>query len=611
MLDPLVARGPDASGRWVDGPVGLGHRMLWTTPESLNETLPLANPAGNLAITSDARIDNRDELISDCGIRGPASHISDSQLILAAYEKWGEKCPERLFGDFAFVIWDQRQQALLCARDGMGVVPFYYHSSRDVFLFASEIKALLAMAGVPRELNEMKVADYITKNFADSTATFYKDIYRLDPGHTLTVSKRGTSRRCYWALDPSREVRLPSDEAYAEALREIFARAVRCRLRSAFPVSSELSGGLDSSSIVCMARELLLNDGRQPLHTFSAIFDQTPCADERRYLEAVLAKGDVRPHFLEVERLDPLGDLDLRFQELDEPFWVPALYIHRAFFQLAHDHGVRVMLSGFDGDNAIGYGENFISDLSRRGRLISAFKEASAYARQSHQSRWVCVRFYAIKPWIPQRLLELVRPGAKASPGLIDLMASEFSERIDYEGRRARRPAPPHRVEEARRRHWRRLTGGYASYQCEVLNKAASRFSIETRHPFFDRRLLDFCLGVPGGQKLKNGYIRSILRRALKGTLPELVRWRVDKANARPAIVEALRRPGDGHIDELMQNGRQNLGKYVDLASLDQGYARLMSGDAKSKSDYSIWGPITLARWLQLYERVQTTVAAR
>jgi len=146
MLDPLIARGPDASGLWVDGSVGLGHRMLWTTPESLNETLPLANPAGNLAVTADARIDNRDELISDCGIRGPASNISDSQLILAAYEKWGEKCPEKLFGDFAFVIWDRRQQALFCARDGMGVVPFYYHSSRDAFLFASEIKALLVIA---------------------------------------------------------------------------------------------------------------------------------------------------------------------------------------------------------------------------------------------------------------------------------------------------------------------------------------------------------------------------------------------------------------------------------------------------------------------------------
>jgi asparagine synthase (glutamine-hydrolysing) len=463
--------------------------------------------------------------------------------------------------------------------------------------------------GVPRELNELMVANYIAQNFIDRSATFYKNIYRLDPGHTMTVSKRGTSRRCYWALDPSREVRLPSDEAYAEALREIFTRAVRCRLRSAFPVASELSGGLDSSSIVCIARELLLRDGGQPLHTFSAIFNQTPCADERQYLEAVLANGGVKPHFLEVERMDPLADLDLCFQELDEPFWVPALYIHRAFFRLARDHGARVMLSGFDGDNAIGYGESYISDLSRRGRLISAFKEASAYARHSNQSRWHFVRFYAIKPWVPRRLLALVRP---AQPGQdpIDLIASEFARRIDYAARMARQAQLRGEVEETRWRQWQSLTGGFSSHQCEVLNKAASHFSIESRHPFFDRRLLDFCLAVPAGQKLKNGFIRSILRRALNGTLPELVRWRVDKANMKPAIVEALRRPGDRCVDWVMQNKRQSLGKYINLGLLDEGYARLQSGGAKTKSDYSIWGPITLARWLQLYEEGQTWESA-
>jgi asparagine synthase (glutamine-hydrolysing) len=197
-------------------------------------------------------------------------------------------------------------------------------------------------------------------------------------------------------------------------------------------------------------------------------------------------------------------------------------------------------------------------------------------------------------------LLELVRP-AKAGPRPLKRIAFEFAGRIDYELRRARRPEPPGRVEETRRRQWQILTNGFTSHQCEVLNKTASHFSIESRHPFFDRRLLDFCLAVPAGQKLKNGFVRSILRRALNGTLPELVRWRVDKANIKPAIVDALRRPGDNGVDEVMQNGRQILGKYFNLASLDRSYARLLSGDATAESDYSIWGPTTLGRWLQLY----------
>lgn len=213
-------------------------------------------------------------------------------------------------------------------------------------------------------------------------------------------------------------------------------------------------------------------------------------------------------------------------------------------------------------------------------------------------------------PWIPKRLLELAHP-SQGGPKPIDLMAPEFAGRIDYVAERARRPQLRGKVEETRWRQWRSLAGGLSSHQCEVLNKAASRLSIESRHPFFDRRLLDFCLAVPAGQKLKNGFIRSILRRALNGTLPELVRWRVDKANIKPAIVEALRRPGHRGIDWVMQNKRQVLGKYANLGLLDEGFARLQSGDAKAKSDYSIWGPITLARWLHCYEEGQTVTVSR
>lgn len=595
MLDTLAARGPDASGQWVCGSVGLGHAMLWTTPESLNEKLPLADPAGNLVITADARIDNRDELVADCGIAGPAGNISDSQLILAAYKKWGEKCPEKLLGDFAFVIWDPRQQELFCARDGMGLAPLYYHRSPDVFLFASEIKALLVIAEVPRAVDEMMVANYITANFIDTAATFYKDIYRLDPGHSLNVSKRGTRLRCYWALDPAREVRLANDEAYAEALREIFTRAVRCRLRSAFPVGADLSGGLDSSSVVCMAREIGLQNGGQPLHTFSALFNQTACADERRYIEAVLAGGSIQPHFLDAESLDPLCEIDLRFQELDEPFYVPALYIFRAIFELARAAGVRVVLSGDDGDNAVGYGDGRISDLSVKGHLISAVREALAFAKRSNRNRWGSVKTYVIRPLVPKSVMQL-RDRAQARWGPLAVIAPGFAKRIDYNAKCAKWPATPD-GEEARLRQWRALTNGTASYECEVCNKAAARLSVEPRYPFYDRRLLEFCLAVPAEQKLNNGFVRSIMRRALKGTLPELVRWRGDKADARPAIAGALRRFGQGLINGVLQAGTLN--GFVDLRLLEKNYIRFLAGDSTGNSDLNVWGAVTLARWLQ------------
>src|SRR4028118_115937 len=161
MVAALAHRGPDGAGVWSEGAVGLGHCMLWTTPESLHEKLPLVDKSRDLTITADARIDNREELMEQLGITAEAhGEVSDSQLVLAAYGKWGEDCPQHLLGDFAFVIWDGAKQQLFCARDHFGVKPFYYHYAADKrFAFATEIKALLGLPEVPRQLNEVRVAE--------------------------------------------------------------------------------------------------------------------------------------------------------------------------------------------------------------------------------------------------------------------------------------------------------------------------------------------------------------------------------------------------------------------------------------------------------------------
>ena len=162
MLTSLAHRGPDGTGVWCEGPAGLGHLMLWTTPESLLERLPLVSPGGHLVLTADARIDNRADLIRTLALGGrPAEALTDSHLILAAYEKWGERCPEHLLGDFAFALWDARQHRLFCARDHMGVKPLYYYKSPRLFACASELKALFYLPEVPRRVNDMRVVDHL------------------------------------------------------------------------------------------------------------------------------------------------------------------------------------------------------------------------------------------------------------------------------------------------------------------------------------------------------------------------------------------------------------------------------------------------------------------
>ncbi|MCM3901866.1 MAG: asparagine synthetase B, partial [Pyrinomonadaceae bacterium] len=243
MSEVLAHRGPDGSRLWCDGTVGLGQRMLWTTPESLNESLPFQDSSGDFVITTDARLDNRDELISNLDSSGlKVKGITDSELILAAYRQWGECCTEKLLGDFAFAIWDKRERILFCARDHFGVRPFYYYSSpTKAFVFASEMKAVFALPEVPYELNEVRLGDHLADVFVEDESTFYRGILRLPPAHSMTVSRGRVSTRRYFALDAELEVRLGSDDEYAEAFRELFTKAVGCRLRATGPVGVMLS----------------------------------------------------------------------------------------------------------------------------------------------------------------------------------------------------------------------------------------------------------------------------------------------------------------------------------------------------------------------------------
>ena len=273
MTALLERRGPDGSHHLLDGPAALGHTLLATTPEALHEVLPLTDAASGCSITADVRLDNREELLPALGLAEEARVIGDGELMLRAYLLWGEACLEHLLGDFAFAIWDPRSQRLFAARDQMGLRQLIHcHVPGELFAFATEPEAILALPDVPRRINEARIADYLDDlEAADFTSTFYEGLYRLPPAHCLTVDASGLQIRRYWALQPVTELQLDSDEAYAAAFLMVFTKAVRSRLRCAGPVGSMLSGGMDSGSVVAVATRLLQAEGRGPLQTFSAV----------------------------------------------------------------------------------------------------------------------------------------------------------------------------------------------------------------------------------------------------------------------------------------------------------------------------------------------------
>jgi asparagine synthase (glutamine-hydrolysing) len=530
--------------------------------------------------------------------------ITDSQLILAAYEKWGETCAKHLLGDFAFAIWDRRQQLLFCARDHFGVRPFYYHHCPGrIFAFASEIKALLCLSEVPQRLNEVRIGDYLEVMLEDKVITFYQNIFRLPPGHQLTLSQKGLELQQYWSLDPKRELRLSSDAEYAEAYREIFTEAVRCRLRSAFPVGSTLSGGLDSSSITCVARELLAEQGEPPLKTFSAIFDKVTSCDERPYINAVLAQGGVEPYYIHADQLSPLTDIDRVLWHQDEPFYAPNLFIHWGLYGSAQQQGIRIFLDGFIGDSTVFHGSEYLIELARIGRWLTLATEAEATAKLHGHPPWKLTRRYlwqyGIRPRVPQTLRQVWRQLRRRQlpvPQLSPIINSEFAQRIGLSDRICAFQEDSS-LWSARDYHHQYLSTGDIPFALEVANKAASAFALETRFPFTDRRLAEFCLAVPPDQKLHKGYTRAIVRRALVNCLPEKIRWRSDKGNLGPNFRQGLLSFERQRLEQLILENSQAIEAYVDVASLRTVYQRYVSQGAK-EDVIPVWLAITLALWL-------------
>jgi asparagine synthase (glutamine-hydrolysing) len=454
------------------------------------------------------------------------------------------------------------------------------------------------------------VADHLARIFEDQAITFYRDILRLPAAHSITVDHGETQVRSYWSLDPSRELRLPSDEAYAEAFREIFTEAVRYRLRSAFPIGSTLSGGLDSSSIACVARDLLAAEGNGRLHTFSAIFpglpeEDLPKIDERPYIEAVLAMGGFDPHYVEADCLSPLTDLDRVLWHEDGAFWAPNLYMHWALYGAARQQNVRTFLDGLDGDTTVSYGLGYFTELTRAGRWRTLVAEATALSKQpnSFPPRRI-VWQYGLRPLMPEsavrawRLLR-GRPRATALAGkaINPVLAKRvgLAERARTLGRNGHGPAYT-----ARAAHWRGLTSGLIPYALELTDRAAAAFALEARYPFFDRRLVEFCLALPAGQKLHQGWSRAIMRRAMAGILPQEVQWRFHKANLSPNFRRRLLDCERRTLDEVILHEPQIIQEYVDVSALRAAYHRYSSQPMQAGEDsLTIYGAMILALWLQ------------
>lgn len=619
LSDKLAHRGTDKGGAIADGPIGFVHRMHFTTPESINENLPRRSHNRSLMITCDARLDNIAELQRELGLRSNGiGNLTESDVLLAAYEKWGAECAERLLGDFVFVIWDRNEKRLFAARDQLGVKHFYYyHKPEKLFAVASEIKALFELKPIKKTLDEDHLADYLAGSTDDKESTFFKGIRRLPACSSLVVDKNGLTVQEYWK-PATNELKLGSAVSYQTAFREKLIDAVIPRLRSAYPVGSFLSGGLDSSAIVAIAAPHILERTSAPLETFSAVFPSISKIDDRieetEFMESVVEQTGCYANFIALDDEDPLRDLQQIIRSADDPVGAPNVYLDLEIYRAAASRGVRVLLSGTDGDSTVGHGYEDFARLAFRGNYFRLMRDAVALSKNMPRRTHTVKRSVwhrGIKKTIPEGMIsawrflrrrspEDVQPSPVVFPLNFESIKPEIRDQFDLQNRiqKLQNVNLPVDIPFAES-HWRGLTSGHFSFMLEQLEKISACFGIEPRYPFFDRKLIEFCIALPPGQRVYKGWTRSIFRHSMKGILPEKVRWRTDKSDLGAAIKINFLKFGERHIVDAIEKNGSILEKYLDMDVLRKAFEDYRRDPLKRDAEVLLLlSSVYLSNWL-------------
>ncbi len=522
MTRRLTYRGPDAQHVWFEGSAGFGHTLLRTAVGQKQQ--PYTFDGRKTIICADARLDSRADLRQSLTAAGCAvmPAASDAELILYAYQVWGEACSEHLLGDFAFAIWDAPVRRLFCARDQLGVRPFFYAHVAGALIFSNDLRCIRLHPGVSSELNETAIADFLLfEQNLDTDATAFAAIRRLPPASVLTAQQDDVRLRRYWTLAPTETLRYRNPADYLEQFMTLFRQAISDRIDDQ-TVGVMMSGGLDSTSIAAVAKELLAGHGGVSLLTaYTLVYDRLIPDQERHFAEiAAHAIGiPIRYQALDDYALfDGWQDPDLSGMCLPEPADI-SLRCRSLDFVERIWQGERVMLSGFGGDPLLYPEPTHLARRLRRGEIVRVGREMIQYVRRFRRPPPLYLR-----SWLRDRAFGASRKEGEPFPAWIQ---PAWARRLNLHDRwkrfNAEMELPPDVGPTERPTAYRQLSitlwpTVFETYDCAQLGGA-----YEVRHPFFDLRLARFLLALP---PLPWCVDKSLLREAMKGYLPPEVRLR-------------------------------------------------------------------------------------
>ncbi len=606
MSGTLAHRGLDGEAMWIEGAVGFACQLFRVTPESEKETQPLVG-SSRAVLVFDGRLDNREELLAALKDSHQVSSSSpDPALVLAAYEAFGDRLPERLVGDFALGLFNPTRQQILLVRDAIGIRPLYYCHTRDTFIFASEIKALLAHPEVSPGPNDDVLAQYLLSGHKETGGmTFFEGVWSLLPAHTAICSPGRFVTRRYWDFDATTPVRLGSFGEYVDAFRDHFDQAVRRRFRSAHPVAVSLSGGLDSSSIFCLAETMARQNSGcyPPILGVSYTSPEGSASDESAFLTDIERQYGVTISRLPVSPGGPLNGSRAAVWHVEAPLLDNLWSTTNAFLSSVHRLGARVVLTGHWADQIL-FDQAYLIDLFHR----LAWSEIAAYLKEF--ARWFPDadagyfrhRFFLdlVKYSLPGPLVSLIRslrlkPDRPWCTGALRRRARRHTFTTLPSARAFPTAHARSLYEQSRSSH---------QVMCmEWDNKVAAMHGVEMAFPFLDRDLVSFLMRIPGELQTWQGVPKALLREALRDVLPEAIARRTWKADFTDLANKGMELDYPQLIHALQSDAfAVRLGylrKDVLRAELDRAKDRLRGSSneiARSLSDL-----LGLEVWLQMF----------
>lgn len=575
---------------------------------------PMSSHDGRYWIVFNGEVYNYIELRRELASKGYRFNTGcDTEVILAAYAEWGADCLRRFNGMWGMAIWDNKERRLFVARDRLGVKPFYIADGVGRrFAFGSEIKALIASGLVPFRPSRMAVAQFVARNgflSHQEGSTFFEGVRSL-PAANYALITAGTSRqRQYWSLAPDSVGRGESRAKVVEQYRDLFTDSVRLRLRADVPVGTCLSGGLDSSSIVAVAGQLMQREHAVSLErlgshqqTFSAVYDTDGPWNERAHMERVVARTHAAANYIfpSADRL--WRDLESLVWHQDEPFPTTSIFAQWCVMSLAHERGVTVLLDGQGADEVLaGYRPYavWLGELLRRGRLLQAAREAGEIKSVTGLDPLKLIGRGVVQQ-LPAPFLRKVRgrrvdaalgrsclqPDLAAEFGASPLaMGNAYADLSNMNAHLARQ-----------------LEEDSLPNLLRYEDRNSMAFSIESRVPFLDYRLVEYVFAHATDLRIHRGWTKWIHRAAVMQSLPREVVWRRDKVGFETPEKQWFRDGRDHLMDLLGSAGAAS--DYLDMPAV----RREAPGLIERGETGQVWRWVNLALWLRCFSSLQSDV---